>query len=85
MIKSTLELLEKNRDEAKSMALALQAQVNLTQGKMIMTAPGQEKELAMRERAIFQMKREVEGHEKMVAEFDRMIAGEKKKWKSNII
>lgn len=76
MIKTDLELLEKNRDDAQSMVLALQAQVNLAKSKII--GLGDNPERSGREKALGMFEKELEGHRKMVRELDAMIEEEKK-------
>ena len=76
MIKTDLELLEKNRDDAQSMVLALQAQINMVKVKIIGLDDNQDR--AGRERSLGLFEKELEGHKKMVREFDSMIKEEKK-------
>jgi len=75
MIKTDLQLLEENRDQAQSMVLAQQAQIDLVQGKiLVLIRPEQEKEREMREAILAKMKNELQGHKTMVDQFDKMIA-----------
>ena len=75
MIKTDLQLLEENRDQARSMALALEAQIDLTQSKVIsLIRPDQEKERMAREQQLVALKGEKKGHDMMVEHFDAMIA-----------
>lgn len=71
MIKTDLELLEQNRNDAQSMVLALQAQINLTNIKII--GIGDNEDRAKRENMQKALEKELEGHKKMVREFDSMI------------
>lgn len=71
MIKTDLELLEKNRDDAQSMVLALTAQINLMKGKIVGLDDNQDRDIREKKLAVFQ--KELEGHKKMVREFDSMI------------
>jgi len=75
MIKTDLQLLEENRDQAQSMVLAQQAQIDIVQGKiLVLIRPDQQKEREMREAIIAKMKNELQGHKTMVDQFDKMIA-----------
>lgn len=80
MIKTNLELLEKNRDDAQSMVLALTAQINLMKGKIIGLDDNPDRDKREASMAIFE--KELHGHEKMVREFDRMIEEEQKNAKT---
>ena len=74
MIKTDLQLLEENRDQARSMAIALEAQVELMRGKIIsMIRPDQQDERSKREHEIIGVEVQVKGHNMMVEKFDRMI------------
>ena len=82
MIKTDKELLEKNRDDAQSMVLALTAQINLMKGKIVgmddnTSRDSKEKQLALYEK-------ELEGHKRMVREFDTMIKEEHKNGNSSV-
>jgi len=79
MIKTNIELLEKNRDDAQSMVLALTAQIELTEEKTaIIVDPTKEEERMKRMKMIEAFKTERRGHEMIVAQFDKMIEREKK-------
>lgn len=79
MIKTNLELLEKNRDDAQSMVLAMTAQISLAESKnSIIVDPSKEQERMKRLKMVEMMKSELRGHIMMVAEFDKMIEQEKK-------
>lgn len=78
-VKSDIILLEENRDQARSMALALEVQIDLTQGKVLsLIRPDQEKERVAREQMLIGLKKEKAGHDMMVEHFDTMIAEERK-------
>lgn len=77
MIKTDLELLEKNRDDAQSMVLALTAQIGLMKGKIV--GLGENTDRDKREAAMGVFEKELEGHKKMVRELDRLIEEELKK------
>lgn len=74
MIKTDLQLLEDNRDGARSMVLALQAQIDLTQGKILgLIDPSQEADRANREKVLAGLKVEQKGHNMMVDKLDALI------------
>lgn len=73
-MKTDLELLEENRDQARSMVLALEAQIDLTQGRILtMIKPEEEKNRADREIQLHKLKAEQKAHNMIVEQFDRMI------------
>lgn len=74
MIKTDAELLEKNRDDAQSMVLALRATIGLTKSKIL--GLGDNGERDGKEKLLAGLEKELEGHEKMVREIDRMIKDE---------
>ena len=79
MIKTDLQLLEENRDQARSMVLAISGQISLMEDKTaIIVDPSKEKERMMRLQMLEKMKAERRGHEMMVTKFDKMIEEEKK-------
>ena len=76
MIKTDLQLLEDNRDQAQSMVLALTAQIGLMKGKIVGLGDNPDRDKREAGMAVFE--KELDGHKKMVRELDRMIEEEKK-------